>query len=399
MIDPLAISAISALLIGLSAVLGKLGGGGWVSPPSLLATSLLFPIILFSIDLRMPVYLVFWVAVVFFSTAYASVSLVGAEAKRPASLYSYDHRKIVIAIWVLFVVCEVAFLFNLARVVMQLGIDAYWTKTSKDIELTFGSITAVNYAFFLGVPAAVLICFGVAQRIISRAYLVLACFFCVQLLFTGIKSTFIFGSLVVFFSAQVSGLVSFGRSILFGLVFVLVSLVLFLVVNIGFDRIADERDYSVLFELLYEILKGYIYNNYLNFELEFLYREEWGGGKFTFFFITKFLNPGVSGYYDLADFYLVDPDYNMGTFLREYFADYGVVGCFLIPAILGVLSSYARVGFLCENDWRAGVLYSVFCTAAAFAFFGNQFIRLQFIWFFLVMCFVFIYVSNGRVLR
>ena len=100
----------------------------------------------------------------------------------------------------------------------------------------------------------------------------------------------------------------------------------------------------------------------------------------TFFFLTKLFDPEVKGYFDVSDFLLIDKNFNMGTFLREYYVDFGAVGALGMPLFLGMCCGLTRVWFLRRRSVAAVVALSVLLTASLFAFFGNQFVRLQFIY-------------------
>jgi oligosaccharide repeat unit polymerase len=156
--------------------------------------------------------------------------------------------------------------------------------------------------------------------------------------------------------------------------------ILFIAVNISPSALWELGSNTEITNRLFLIVRGYVYNNYINLDLEFAYRDTYTYGKYTFFFVSKLLDPNLVGYADTTDFIVLDSSFNMGTFLREYFVDFGMPGALLVPFVLGVLTA------LVANSWRNhamprhAIALAVLLTACLFAFFGNQFVRLQFLY-------------------
>jgi oligosaccharide repeat unit polymerase len=145
---------------------------------------------------------------------------------------------------------------------------------------------------------------------------------------------------------------------------------------------------SGLFGNILGMIKNYIYFNYINLDMEFHFRENYTYGKFTFFFLTKLLDPSVAGYFDTVGLIVLDENYNMGTFVREYFVDFGYFGVLLVPWLLGLLTGYVDMMARRTGAPYYTIFLGILMTACAFAFFGNQFIRLQFIYLVLVAYFM-----------
>lgn len=333
-----------------------------ISPGIVFSISLLAPALLFKVDLNLQASFVFACSALLFFFG----SLLGGTVNlRGKGVSNYINSSLV---YFLFLVGFVAFLINLSRVLLELGFLAYITADSKAIELTFGRHTAINYLFFSLMVVPSLCLLSTIPRFIKLP-LVFICLVC--LTFSGIKSTFIFGlSITLFTYLQV-----FGLRMRF-LIFVVPGVLLLITAMFAFVNMAGDFALEKYFMLLY----GYMGINYKNFELELAVRDSFTYGKYTFFFLTKLLDSKYSGgYYASSDFNLLNVDYNMGTVLREFFVDFNLFGMFVILFFLGIVSGFvykiARIygGAVC-------VVSSILLTACLFAFFGNQFIRLQFLW-------------------
>jgi oligosaccharide repeat unit polymerase len=333
-----------------------------ISPGVVFSISLLAPALLFKVDLNLQASLVFACSALLFFFGSLLGSIINPRRSGVSKSISPSF------VYFLFIVGFVAFLINVIRVFLELGFLAYVTADSKAIELTFGRHTTINYLFFLLMIVPSLCLLSTIPRFIKFP-LILTCLVC--LTFSGIKSTFIFGlSITLFTYLQV-----FGLHLRF-LILVVPGVLFLITAMFAFVNMAGDFALEKYFMLLY----GYIGINYKNFELELAVRDSFTYGKYTFFFLTKLLDSKYSGgYYASSDFNLLNVDYNMGTVLREFFVDFNLLGMFLILLLLGVVSGFvyklARIygGAVC-------VVSSILLTACLFAFFGNQFIRLQFLW-------------------
>lgn len=336
-------------------------------PGFVFSLSLLLPIIVFQIDLDFWVYLIFcFASLVFF---------VGALLGWGGSFKGIESKEKVSSVFILFILLVgfTAFLLNIYRVLSELGVDAYLVSSSKSIELTFGRYTTINYLYFLLMLLPSLVLVSKLQGII-KFFLIVAPL--LMLTLNGIKSTFLFAlTFTLFTYFQVNGMKVKYLFVTAPVVLVMVTL-MFVMVNMG-----GEFALSKYYDLLY----GYVGINYKNFELELTERENFTYGKYTFFFLTKLQSSEFSGgYYASNDFYLLDPDFNMGTVLREFFVDFDLLGVFIILLFLGLVSGWVfKYASEVKGVWY--IISSVFLTASLFAFFGNQFIRLQFIWLVLIL--------------
>ena len=356
-----------------------------VNPVIILSLSLLLPLVAFQYHLQPITIAALYAAPVMFLSGYFPMCSVGAlqGSRSPAeALVVYRRDKLAyyqVATLVLFAVGQTAFLINLFRVFATFGPSAYMQQSPKQIELTFGASTPINYLFFLNIVAACLayFCFRHSDKPSRYLWLVVITVSLGGLAFTGIKSTVILGvSIYIFFYLNYSKL-DFKTVIVLvlGLLFLIVSM--FSIVNLDIlSRGISLNELSSSFNAI----KGYIYYGYINLDLEMNLRSEFQFGTYTFFFITKLVEPTVVGFYDVPALNLLDRDYNMGTFLREYYVDFGFFGTIILPFLFGFLISViiSRVDRM-KQPYDVMFL-AVLLTACALVFFGNAFIRLQFIY-------------------
>lgn len=356
------------------------------TPPVIFGFSLLLPILIFSYRLQVLTYLTLGSAVFAFCAGYYPWILSNRKSHNTHRVAwdsirfeTQGDRYYKVTILVLFFAAQVGFLTNLMRVISTYGSTAYFIVNSKDIELSFGKSSFINYIYFLNIYVAAL-CTYYVTRVRRHFFLYLILFTSIlELLFIGIKSTFIFGSMICFF-VYILAKRSMKSMILPSLALLISVGFLFAIVNLSLLSNGTGEDSTRFVTLIYEAIENYIYYNYINLDLEIAKRSVYTWGEYTFFFISKIYNPGMVGYYDSLDFILLDPDYNMGTLLREYFVDFGIVGALLIPFMLGNISAYVILRLRTTFSQKHFIFAAVLMTASAFAFFGNQFVRLQFIY-------------------
>jgi oligosaccharide repeat unit polymerase len=379
---------IELCLLVLCVLAARLYERTWVNAPVILTASLLGPVLFFDFRLSGFTHVVLIMAAFCFSAAYYAVVIQGrvreAAGLVPKHVDGVCYDGVNRVVLLLFALGQAGFLINLWRVHSTLGLGAYIGSSAKDIEVVFGANTAVNYIFFLNMVAAAMAAFLLASRC-GRWWILPVLMWAVLCLgFTGIKSTLIFGACITIFVYTVVRQVTIARLALSAVVLLGTALVLFAVVNVGTGAVMEAASFESVLERVLWSARGYVYNNYVNLDLELTLRSNYTYGEFTFFFVSKLLDPQISGYFDTDDFIVLDKDYNMGTLIREYFVDFGVPGALLIPTSLGVVTA------LIANQWRRrrrlghAIALGVLWTACAFAFFGNQFVRLQFIYVVLV---------------
>ena len=332
-----------------------------IFPGLVFSFSLLLPIYIFKVDISYDTKLIFLLS----SLIFFLFSIAGFSLRLKKNIVFPVGKK---SLAILLTIGTFGFLINFLRVLREFGLYAYFLIDSKSLELSFGRYSIFNYMFFVLMLVPSLAIILKVKKVKYVLYVILPL---ILLPLNGIKSTFLFCLMITVFTYLQVYRINFRK-------LVLIVPAIFFFVYIMFSYV--NRNSLVSFELFMDLIYGYIGINYENFELEYLLRHSFTYGKYTFFFLTKIFDSSFKGgYYASTDFYLISPDYNMGTVLREFFVDYGLFGMFFLLALLGGVSGFL---YRCAREY-GGLFYvysSIFLTASCFAFFGNQFIRLQFIW-------------------
>lgn len=367
----------------LCALVSRFLDGRWLSAPLVLCGSLLGPLLVFSMPIAPFTVMLLVLAAACFGVSYFVVTILGAQRLQTPQYSGKPKiplRELAFVSGLLFTIGQIAFAMNLLRVLSELGLSAYAIASAKSIELTFGASSFVNYLFFLNIPAACIGAYLIASgRTTWRLVLLVLCAI-ISLGFTGIKSTMIFGSCMVLLVYVLVKRPRIAWIAFAGIAMAVITFALFIGVNIGPAALLELSTDATLADRVLLIARGYVFNNYINLDLEFSQRDSYAYGKYTFFFISKLLDPNLIGYYDADDLLVVDQGFNMGTFVREYFVDFGVPGALLIPLILGALTGSVSNAWKYKRMPRHAITLAVLLTACLFAFFGNQFVRLQFLY-------------------
>ena len=349
--------------------------GKLISPVSILWGAYCLPIFIFNIDLSLIFYVYsIFSFLVYTSFYYLSLRLLSVYSKNEFNYKTFNHKYVKRFVMLSFLFCALVFVFNISGVFLKFGFNAYTYVSSKDIELTFGRSTVLNYLFFFNMVLPCFIYYFILKKVLSKFWYV-SIFMCfIFLSMTGIKSTLLFGlTIYIFFFILNSNKVGLIKYIVIGLTTSILVYLMFFFVNIGVDS-AEGLGFGRFSDLLY----GYIGINYRNLDLELNSRVDYMFGKYTFIFITKLFDSSMQGgYFASNELILIDPNFNMGTFLREYFVDYGFIGSQVIIVLIAFFGAF----FYKLSTKNIGFSYclSVYYAACAFSFFGNQFIRLQFI--------------------
>lgn len=80
--------------------------------------------------------------------------------------------------------------------------------------------------------------------------------------------------------------------------------------------------------------------------------------------------------------------YNTGTYLREHYRDFGLIGIILFPFLYGLIATFTYLKFLNNPSIKHIAIYSIISTILISAFFSNHFLKIQYIfWIFVIIIF------------
>lgn len=388
-------------LIGLCAVV--LGGGvvlaTWqvyrslLAPPILMTFGWLLPATATfrpdSLDWRLKplgwaVVLLAYVLFVFGCLTAEAVRVVGASRSRGVPAGGRE-----VVVWTpgylrrvfggLFALGMLGFLINVWRVLSAVGWQGYITFGFREIERIFGASTIVNYLFFLNILVVVLA--AVHNSLYGRRRWVMAAGAAafVTLFFQGVRGTVIF---TLFLSVYTSAALSLHVRWRTLAAAAAVSVAVFVFVTAGRNAFQVGPQFD-LHDQITSIVR-YVAPNYKNLEAEVEERTRFHLGRYNLTNPVAVLTYKRVRLIEEDDRILYHPDYVAGTFLRDYFVDFGWFGIILVPYLLGwaVTAVFARVRL--RPTLISAVLYGVLATVITFAFWYNELTRIQF-WFLLVV--------------
>lgn len=350
------------IFLSIFAMLGKLK---IVNPSFIFSLSLLAPVLVFRPEIGLTTYLFLALAslVFFFGNEIGFLQArrfnVNANLINPRLVY------------LIFVIATLASMFSLNSALKTVALNTFLVGDARALEISFGGSTVRNYLMFmLMIVPSLLIAIRDKTSFIEKI-IILLCF--LQLPLIGIKSTTLFATTITFFSWYI-----YRRPSIFIVTLSIFIIFLLVVLLFVFVNMANKFDFIWFLDLL----RGYIASNYENLDLELSSRNNFLFGKYTFFFITKLFDPeyAAGGFFVANDLFLHDENYNMGTTLREFFVDFGYLGTFVVLIVLSFFGGFVYRLNINNQSVTLSLLLSIFLTACTFAFFANQFIRLQFIW-------------------
>ena len=350
------------IFLSIFAMLGKLK---IVNPSFIFSLSLLAPVLVFRPEIGLTTYLFLALAslVFFFGNEIGFLQArrfnVNANLINPRLVY------------LIFVIATLASMFSLNSALKTVALNTFLVGDARALEISFGGSTVRNYLMFmLMIVPSLLIAIRDKTSFIEKI-IILLCF--LQLPLIGIKSTTLFATTITFFSWYI-----YRRPSIFIVTLSIFIIFLLVVLLFVFVNMANKFDFIWFLDLL----RGYIASNYENLDLELSSRNNFLFGKYTFFFITKLFDPeyAAGGFFVANDLFLHDENYNMGTTLREFFVDFGYLGTFVVLIVLSFFGGFVYRLNINNQSVTLSLLLSIFLTAWTFAFFANQFIRLQFIW-------------------
>lgn len=276
----------------------------------------------------------------------------------------------------------VGFGINLFCVLIAGGLSLY-VQGGRVAELTFGTNTIINYLFFLNMLVVPLVVFSLTTYGSRLKVILWGCCSFVFLFFHGVRGTLIFSIVITFWVAALTRNRLEARYIL----------VILVVGLVGFNLVTEIRDpqtYLVSDINLKTILAHsteriytYIAPNYANLQKELLECNQLYMGDAC---LRHIFHGNIFSF--SVPFHLVDSSFNAGTYLRPYWMDFGIAGILVAPFVIGVITTFVFLQFIKRPSQYMLFTYSIILTMISFAFWFNEFLRTQFIYFLVILYFV-----------
>lgn len=277
---------------------------------------------------------------------------------------------------VFFLLGTIGFLLDFSNVLEAGGITLYFRNGLRYTELIFGRNTFSNYLYFLNMIVVPLVIFRYLFYGKKFPFLGLLSFS--FLFFHGIRGTILYSLLISFWVVVLSRKKIHLREIF---IFLIISFLVFSFVTIFRDSKAFLSVFSFREAVLYNLkmVYEYIAPNYANLQETLNNYDNFLLGRYTFGNIVRILNLGKAKIN--FSFPIVDERFNVGTYLRDYFIDFGLFGALIFTSIIGSITTWFFLLYLQRPTQRNLFVYSIICTMVSVAFWFNEFLRIQFIYF------------------
>jgi len=287
---------------------------------------------------------------------------------------------------ILFCLGIVGFVINMWHIISAGGIKIYFQEGFRAGELIFGSNTLINYLYFLNmvvVPLVVLRTIAYGKNFLL-SFIGIISF--LMLFSHGIKSTVIMTTVIAFWVlVLVRQRVLLKHIVIVGIIV----FAAFILVSVGRDSgqfFTQDFHFTNLLYLGTDRVYHYIVPNYANLQQELLRRNQYLLGKDTFaslieLFSFRQVKPQIQ-------YYLVDEAYNVGTYLRPFVVDFGIAGIIIGPLLIGFLTNFIFLVFLKKPSLFNLFFYAIAITTVTFSFWSPQLLRIQFIYFIVILYFI-----------
>ncbi len=301
-----------------------------------------------------------------------------------------EEKKYDTLITIFFIIGMIGLMLNLGHVMVAGGLSLYWQLGFRDVETIFGKNTIINYLYFLN-PLVIILGTAYAKKFGSSWKITLfSALSFLALFFHGIKSTIVFPTIIAF------------------IVFVLLSkkikrrtiLLFFLCVFLGFQVVTVGRNLPELKDkdfaeiVTYRQSEIYLYYtpSFANLQEELLKFRDFTGGTETLGFVKSIIDFFFFNKRDdkermdtVEPYYLVNEAYNVGTYLRDPYRDFGYIGIIIFPFLYGFFTTLFYCNYLLHPSIRNLVIYSIFALMILISFFSNHFFKIQYYYWIIVL--------------
>jgi oligosaccharide repeat unit polymerase len=371
--------------------------GNFLSPPVILAVGWLLPALItlvpysndfpwrlepitwFAIFISYFTFLMGYLTVLF----YAPGTLVNPKRwGKSAALIIWDKHYYRKSLKLIFTLAFVGFSLNLANVALTVGLGAYFTLGFREIEYIFAFSPATNYLYFLNIIVVVLSALYIR---LYGAQLLVILFLIISfatLFFHGIRGTVTFPLFITMYAIF---LVAMKVKIRYALLVASIAVLSFFWIVIGREGFSLEQSNNIWQSLDPTLIQKYVAPNYKNLELELQLREQFYYGLMILTPLFKIITYNHFVPAQDISFYLQNPDFNVGTYLRDFYIDFGWFGVLIVPFLLGVVTTFLYGKVLIRPTLLAIILYAVLATVLTFTFWYNELGRIQFWWIIIVV--------------
>jgi len=284
-------------------------------------------------------------------------------------------------IYCLFIFGMLGFAVGLFHIFQQGGLQIYWKLGFRQAEHIFGSNPLANYLFFLNMLVVVLTAAYIRLYSARLKVILIGLISFVTLFFHGIRGTVIYTLIIATYATL---LVSKRVKIRAIVIVIATAFFVFGLVMFGRDpaMFKSFTPAKVLEAILGEMYL-YVAPNFANLQQEILFRDKFLYGKATFrpFLKVVTLDGKLFPLPEPPNFLLLNASYNVGTYLRNFYVDFGIAGVLLFPFLLGLATTAIFVHLARYKTMRGFFTYAIMLTMITATFWFNEFLRIQFLYF------------------
>jgi len=312
-------------------------------------------------------------------------------------IFNFSRRKnlnhISISVWnkhfldlviiIFFILGMASFAINLSRIFLVGGFNFYIDNGFRAAEAIFGQNTAINYIYFLNMLVVPLSVFRISCYKKNSLFIFIAIASFLTLFFHGIKSTILYSAVIVLWV-----IILRTNKIKIRYILILFSLIFtsFLFVTLGRNSNTFLNNKTLDLAPIIENIYNYAAPNYANLQQELILRRDYSLGVVTLSPILRILSFDKGN--EQINLYLIDEAYNIGTYLRDFVIDFGLWGIIIFPFLIGFLVNIIFINFLKNPSQGNLFIYGIVATMITFSFWSNEFLRIQFLYFMVIIFFL-----------
>lgn len=293
------------------------------------------------------------------------------------------------AILVLFLIGIIGFFANFLNILSEGEISIYLERGFRAGEQIFAQNTFTNYLYFLNMLVVPLCVFRLKTYGRNLLFIFIGLFSFIFLFFHGVRGTLIFTLIISIFGV----LLSVNQfKLKYAFLILLLTILSFGFVSIGRNpAIVLEQGAQGVIKTIFKQIYLYIAPNYANLEKQIL---ELDFHYFGLASLNELFRGRLAHLMNISfPLYLAQEEkyngeyYNIGTYLRPLWTDFGIVGITLLPFLLGAATTFIFLNFLKNPSQINLLIYSIIATMLFFSFWHLEFLRPQFLYFISVLYF------------